>query len=210
MHLKGIVYKSTGSWYSVKDEEGNFWDARIRGKFKIDVEISSTNPIAVGDEVILEVEDEKVKTAVIIEVCARNNYMVRVSPHNKNQKHIIAANIDVALMIVTIDSPRTSTGFIDRFLITAEAYHIPAILEPASLPRFQRYRDETAAVSAPDAPWPSTLPHLVPGRLQSGMGLPSLGGGNPVPTAIGPIRLAEHGQRPAVLKSWALNRHGRG
>ena len=128
MHLKGIVYKSTGSWYSVKDEQGNFWDARIKGKFKIDVEISSTNPIAVGDKVVMEVEDEKVKTAIINEVCNRDNYMVRVSPHNKNQKHIIAANIDLALMIVTIADPRTSTGFIDRFLITAEAYHIKAVI----------------------------------------------------------------------------------
>lgn len=128
MHLKGIVYKSTGSWYSVKDEAGQFWDSRIRGKFKIDTQISSTNPIAVGDKVVLEMEDEKVKTAIITEVSQRDNYMVRVSPHNKNQKHIISANIDLALIVASIADPRTSTGFIDRFLITAEAYHIPSII----------------------------------------------------------------------------------
>lgn len=124
----GLVYKSTGSWYIVQDEEKTFWNARIKGKMKIDENISSTNPIAVGDKVVFDVENADVKTALIKEVKERNNYIVRVSPHNKNQKHIIAANIDFALLVVTINDPRTSTGFIDRFLITAEAYHIPAIL----------------------------------------------------------------------------------
>lgn len=124
----GLVYKSTGSWYVVQDEDMTFWNARIKGKMKIDENISSTNPIAVGDKVVFDVEDSDVRTALIKEVKDRNNYIVRVSPHNKNQKHIIAANIDFALLVVTINDPRTSTGFIDRFLITAEAYHIPAIL----------------------------------------------------------------------------------
>jgi len=126
--LEGIVYKSTGSWYLVKDQQGEFWDARIKGKLKIDGAISSTNPIAVGDKVLWDIEDEKVKSAMIKEVCDRRNYIVRVSPHNKHQKHIVAANLDAAILIATIAEPRTSQGFIDRFLITAEAYHIPAVI----------------------------------------------------------------------------------
>lgn len=126
--MQGIVYKSTGSWYSVCAEDGVFWNARIKGKLKIDVEISSTNPVAVGDSVLFEPEDESIKVAIISEVMPRNNYMVRVSPHNPMQKHIIASNIDLALLVASIADPRTSTGFIDRFLVTAEAYHIPAVL----------------------------------------------------------------------------------
>jgi ribosome biogenesis GTPase len=126
--MKGLVYKSTGSWYSIRDMQGNFWNGRIKGKMKIDEDISSTNPVAVGDTVAFDIEDEAVKTCLVTEVTARNNYMVRVSPHNKNQKHIIAANIDLALLVASIGDPRTSTGFIDRFLLTAEAYHIPAII----------------------------------------------------------------------------------
>jgi len=126
--LKGLVYRSTGSWYVVRAEGGEFWNARIKGKMKIDENISSTNPIAVGDNVIFEIENEDTKTGTIDEVVDRNNYIVRVSPHNKNQKHIIAANLDAALIIATLAEPRTSEGFVDRFLITAEAYHIPAII----------------------------------------------------------------------------------
>lgn len=125
---KGLVYKSTGSWYIVRDEQHELWNARIKGKFRIDEEISSTNPIAVGDIVVFDVEDETSKTAIIREIVSRENYIVRVSPHNKNQKHIVAANLDAALVMATITEPRTSNGFIDRFLITAEAYHIPAII----------------------------------------------------------------------------------
>jgi ribosome biogenesis GTPase len=135
--LKGIVYKSTGSWYSVRDEAGKFWNARIKGKMKIDDAISSTNPVAVGDEVIFDIEDEEVNTAIIKKVSQRNNYIVRVSPHNKNQKHIIAANLDAALIIATIADPRTSLGFIDRYLITAEAYHIPTIIVINKLDRLK-------------------------------------------------------------------------
>jgi ribosome biogenesis GTPase / thiamine phosphate phosphatase len=128
--MEGIVYKSTGSWYSVRAADGLFWNARIKGKLKIDEEISSTNPVAVGDKVLFEPEypDTDNRTGVISDVSPRNNYMVRVSPHNPAQKHIIASNIDLALLVASIADPRTSTGFIDRFLVTAEAYHIPAIL----------------------------------------------------------------------------------
>lgn len=126
--LKGLVYKSTGSWYIVRDEHGKIWNARIKGKLKIDGNISSTNPIAVGDTVICDIEEKEENIATIKTIDERNNYIVRVSPHNKNQKHIVAANLDAALVVATISEPRTSPGFIDRFLITAEAYHIPAIL----------------------------------------------------------------------------------
>jgi len=126
--LQGTVYKSTGSWYSVRTADGVFWNARIKGKLKIDEDISSTNPVAVGDTVSFDVEDEDLLKGMITAVADRHNYMVRVSPHNKNQKHIIAADIDLALLVASIADPRTSTGFIDRFLVTAEAYHIPAIL----------------------------------------------------------------------------------
>ncbi|MBS1773723.1 MAG: ribosome small subunit-dependent GTPase A [Bacteroidetes bacterium] len=124
----GIVYKSTGSWYNMRSMDGEFLNARIKGKLKIDEDISSTNPIAVGDKVEFEIENEEQGTAIIKNILPRENYIVRVSPHNKNQKHIVAANLDAALIMATIAEPRTSQGFIDRFLITAEAYHIPAII----------------------------------------------------------------------------------
>lgn len=123
-----LVFKSTGSWYQLRDGDGRRWQARVRGKLKIDKEIASTNPVAVGDLVQFDVEDEAAETAVIKDVQPRRNYIVRVSPHNRNQKHIVAANLDAALVIATLAEPRTSNGFIDRFLVTAEAYHIPAII----------------------------------------------------------------------------------
>jgi ribosome biogenesis GTPase len=126
--VEGLVYKSTGSWYVLRDEHGVFRNARIKGKLKIDDDISSTNPIAVGDCVIFEEEPGEEKSSIISEIKKRNNYIVRVSPHNRNQKHIVAANLDLALVMATIAEPRTSQGFIDRFLLTAEAYHIPAII----------------------------------------------------------------------------------
>lgn len=122
------IYKSTGSFYLAYDEAGTKWNCRVRGKLKIDKDISSTNPIAVGDKVEITVESEEENTAMISAISKRENYMVRTSPHNRNQKHIVAANLDQALLVATIKEPRTSIGFIDRFLITAEAYHIPAII----------------------------------------------------------------------------------
>jgi len=126
--VKGLVYRSTGSWYIVRDEQGIYWNARVKGKLKIDEEISSTNPIAVGDVVAFNVEEEATKTGIVTGVEPRHNYIVRVSPHNRNQKHIVASNLDLALVMATIAEPRTSNGFIDRFLVTAEAYHIPVII----------------------------------------------------------------------------------
>lgn len=126
--MKAIIYKSTGSFYTAIDDSGKVWSARARGKFKIDTEIKSTNPIAVGDVVELQPESDADATAMIVAIEPRRNYMVRTSPHNRHQKHIVAANIDEAIVVATIHSPRTSNGFLDRFLITAEAYHIPATI----------------------------------------------------------------------------------
>ena len=126
--MQGIVYKSTGSWYLIKEDSGVFWNARIKGKLKIDGEISSTNPIAVGDRVAFDMEDESQMHGMIKQVLPRDNYIVRLSPHNANLKHIVASNIDLALLVATIAEPRTSLGFIDRFMITAEAYGVSAIL----------------------------------------------------------------------------------
>ncbi|MCC6186609.1 MAG: GTPase RsgA, partial [Chitinophagaceae bacterium] len=126
--MQGIIYKSTGSWYQVKDETGKMFRARIKGKMKIDKQISSSNPVAVGDWVLMDAEDGGPDQTIIHTVKDRKNYIVRVSPHNKHQKHIVAANLDSVLLIVTIAQPQTSLGFIDRFLVTAEAYQVPAIL----------------------------------------------------------------------------------
>lgn len=101
--------------------------ARIKGVFKID-DITSTNPIAVGDEVIIEVESESANTAMITEILPRRNYINRQSPAHKKHHHIVAANLDQSLLFATLREPKTSQGFIDRFLVTCEAYHVPAIV----------------------------------------------------------------------------------
>ncbi|RAJ03944.1 ribosome biogenesis GTPase [Chitinophaga skermanii] len=127
--MQAIVYRSTGSWYTVKTAEGAFIQARMKGIFKKDEDITSTNPIAVGDLVDIEMEANSAEnTAMITNILDRRNYIVRSSPHNKHKKHIVAANLDQAMLICTVKEPRTSQGFIDRFLVTAAAYHIPAIL----------------------------------------------------------------------------------
>ena len=125
--MKAKVYKSTGSWYQVKAENGQFYNARAKGVFKIEGH-TSTNPIAVGDDVDIEIEAVQEESAVIQKIHDRRNYVARVSPHNKRMHHIIASNMDQSLLFVTLKEPKTSTGFIDRFLISCEAYHIPAIL----------------------------------------------------------------------------------
>lgn len=125
--MKAVVYKSTGSWYLVKDEQGQTWNARIKGVFKID-DITSTNPLAVGDEVEIQVEQENEMSAMITEILPRRNYINRQSPRHKHQHHIIAANVDQSLLVATLKEPRTSQGFIDRFLVACEMYHVPAII----------------------------------------------------------------------------------
>ncbi len=125
--MQAIVYKSTGSWYDVKNTEGVFIKARIKGKFKING-ITSTNPIAVGDIIEYNIENEVEQTGIIHTINNRKNYINRQSPANKYAHHIIASNMDQCLLFATLRDPKTSLGFIDRFLITAEAYHIPAII----------------------------------------------------------------------------------
>ncbi len=126
--MKATVYKSTGSWYTVKDETGNWHNARIKGIFKID-DITSTNPIAVGDTVEIETEDKIENTAIITEIRPRRNYINRQSPRHKHQHHIIAANLEQSFLVATLKEPRTSQGFIDRFLIASEMYHVqPSII----------------------------------------------------------------------------------
>jgi ribosome biogenesis GTPase / thiamine phosphate phosphatase len=125
--MRAKVYKSTGSWYSVKTESGEFWNARLKGIFKID-DIVSTNPIAVGDEVEIKVENEGEQSAVITDILDRKNYINRQSPSHKMQHHIVAANVDQCLLMASLKEPRTSQGFIDRFLVACESYHIPAII----------------------------------------------------------------------------------
>ncbi len=122
----GRVIKSTGSWYIVSDENGMLWKCRLRGKLRLDG-IVSTNPVAVGDNVTFEQEVNK-DTAVIKSILPRNNVIVRKSVNLSKASHIIASNIDIAIIVATISNPRTSTGFIDRFAVTAEAYHIPVAL----------------------------------------------------------------------------------
>ena len=122
------VYKSTGSWYTVKTEEGNFSVARIKGIFKIDG-ITSTNPVAVGDWVNLEEESGGEEGGLMITgIKDRNNYINRQSPGNKYQHHIIASNLDQSLLVATVKYPKTSQGFIDRFLVAGESYHIPSVI----------------------------------------------------------------------------------
>ena len=126
--MKGTVYKSTGSWYTVKDETGQFHECRIKGKFRIKG-IKSTNPVAVGDKVEFELETNGDETVgVIKKIADRENYIIRKSVNLSKQTHIIASNIDQVFLLITHDNPPTFTIFIDRFLVTAEAYSIPAIL----------------------------------------------------------------------------------
>lgn len=124
--MQGLVIKSTGSWYQVATDTGSIVDCRIKGKFRTK-DIQTTNPIAVGDRVEMEMEPEQ-NTGIIAKLLPRKNYIIRKSVNLSKQAQIIAANLDQAFLVVTLASPRTSLGFIDRFLVTAEAYDIPAKL----------------------------------------------------------------------------------
>ncbi|WP_242202680.1 ribosome small subunit-dependent GTPase A [Aestuariivivens insulae] len=126
--MTGIVYKSTGSWYTVKTELGHVYECRIKGKFRIKG-IKSTNPIAVGDVVDFELETNNDDVSGIIhKIHDRKNYIVRKSVNLSKQTHIIATNLDQVFLMITINNPPTLTSFIDRFLVTAEAYSIKTIL----------------------------------------------------------------------------------
>lgn len=150
--MQAVVYKSTGNWYQVKTQGGEWLKARLKGKLKLEG-ITSTNPVAVGDVVDIEREagDDSI---VITEIHTRKNYINRVSPHNRNQHHIVASNLDQSLLFATLKQPKTSLGFIDRFLVISEAYHVPAIivfnkidlLKPADLETLEEYTTVYRAV----------------------------------------------------------------
>ena len=123
--MRGLVIKNTGSWYLVKTDEGKCVECKIKGNFRLKG-IRSTNPVAVGDRVEIICNQEG--TAFIKDIEERKNYIIRKSPNLSKQSHIIAANIDQAFLIVTVNYPETSTTFIDRFLASAEAYRIPVSL----------------------------------------------------------------------------------
>lgn len=123
--MTGRVIKSTGSWYSLQTQEGELFTARIRGKFRLD-KIQHTNPVSVGDFVDFELDEDNL--GLITKIHDRKNYIIRRSVNLSKRSHIIASNIDKAFLVVTLDNPKTSFGFIDRFLVTSEAYHIPVVL----------------------------------------------------------------------------------
>lgn len=123
--MRGLVTKSTGSWYQIQAENGQKYEARIRGKFRLS-NIKHTNPIVVGDFVDFELDKDNI--AVITNIQKRQNYIIRKSVNLSKKTHIIASNVELAVLLATVNHPRTSTGFIDRFLITAEAYHIPVLI----------------------------------------------------------------------------------
>ncbi|HPE34337.1 MAG TPA: ribosome small subunit-dependent GTPase A [Bacteroidales bacterium] len=124
--MKGVVIKSTGSWFNVRTDDGFVIRCKLKGNFRTKG-LKTTNPLAVGDKVEFDYRDEE-KVGLINKILPRYNYIIRKSTKLSKVSHIIAANIDLALLVVTIREPRTSVGFIDRFLVTAEAYHIPAAL----------------------------------------------------------------------------------
>ena len=124
--MRGLVLKSTGKWYEVLAEDGEHWQCRIRGKFRMKG-LRTTNPISVGDHVIFENEESEGR-GVIKEIEARKNYIIRKSVNLSKEAHIVASNVDQAFLFATVKLPRTSAGFIDRFLVTAEAYSIKAIV----------------------------------------------------------------------------------
>ncbi|MEQ9440655.1 MAG: ribosome small subunit-dependent GTPase A [Cyclobacteriaceae bacterium] len=125
--MNGLVMKSTGSWYSVLADDQQVYPSRLRGKFKIKG-LKVTNPVAVGDRVVLEKEEGDENTAVITDILPRENYIIRKSTRKAHHGHILAANLDQAMLIATQVFPRTSLGFIDRFLVSAESFRIPAML----------------------------------------------------------------------------------
>ena len=119
--MKGLVVKNTGSWYVVKLEDGSMANCKIKGNFRLKG-IRTTNPVAVGDEVVVEVKDG---ASYIVSIETRRNYIIRRASNLSKESQILAANIDQALLIVTLKEPVTNTTFIDRFLATAEAYNVP-------------------------------------------------------------------------------------
>ena len=125
--MRGRIFKSTGSWYAVRGENQQFYQCRIRGKFRLEGR-KVTNPVAVGDWVEFDPIENEEGFATITKIEDRRNYIIRQSPKKTAHSHILATNLDQAILIATLTFPRTSDGFIDRFLITAEAFGVPAVL----------------------------------------------------------------------------------
>ena len=145
---EGLVIRTTGSWYKVLPANGDGIDCRLRGNYRLRGN-KQTNPVAVGDHVTFELQDDG--TGVIHEVVDRRNYIVRRATKLSKQTHVIAANIDLLCVVATLGLPRTSTGFIDRLLVTAEAYHIPACVvfnksDLLSDPELREAQDEMSAI----------------------------------------------------------------
>ncbi len=125
--MKGIIVRSTGSWYEIAGDDGKVYKGRLKGKFKIK-DLRVTNPIAVGDVVGYEHENENEETVAISEILLRKNYIIRQSVHKSAHGHLIASNLDQSVLVVTLAMPRTSYGFVDRFLVSNETFRIPAVL----------------------------------------------------------------------------------
>ncbi len=126
--MTGLVLRSTGSWYEVLDEESReIWKCRLKGRFK-NLDLKTTNPIAVGDRVEMEPETAHEATATITGIHPRDNFIARRSVHKTGHTHILAANLDQAVLVATLTFPKTSLGFIDRFLVTTESFRIPTLI----------------------------------------------------------------------------------
>ena len=124
---EGLVYKSTGSWYKVRMKDGNLLDCRVRGKLKLS-KLNTTNPVAVGDIVMVTLDEQHEGTGIIGNILPRTNFVIRKSVHKTEHGHLLAANIDQAVMMATLNHPKTSFGFIDRFIVSTDAYRIPSVL----------------------------------------------------------------------------------
>ena len=125
--MEGTVTKSTGSWYQVLTDDGKVWMARTRGKMRLN-DLDTSNPVAVGDRVELMEDQNYANTGSISKVYHRNNYLIRRANKLSSRRQILATNLDGAALIASLTSPRTSLGFIDRFILTCEAYHVPAMV----------------------------------------------------------------------------------
>ena len=132
--MKGLVIKNTGSWYTVRTDDGRDVESKVKGNFRLK-EIRSTNPVSVGDRVDIDINNEG--TAIITRIEDRKNYIIRRASNLSKQSHIIAANLDQAMLIVTVNYPITTTVFIDRFLATAEAYSVPVKLVFNKIDRYK-------------------------------------------------------------------------
>lgn len=169
--MQAIVYKSTGKWYEVKTPEGQWLKARLKGRLKLDG-FTSSNPIAVGDVVELDTAAGE-DSLVIKDILPRHNYIIRSSPHNKRQHHIVASNVDQSLLFATIAEPRTSSGFIDRFLVTCEAYHVSAIIVFNKVDLLKTDEEFTLLANWIEL-YSSIGYHVLPVSMETGQGLDEL------------------------------------